>query len=62
MRLNLDIDNELLRKAQELSGERDATALVSEALNALIERKTARRLVRLGGSDAGLETIRRRRP
>lgn len=62
MRLNLDIDNELLRKAQELSDERDATALVNEALNALIERETARRLVRLGGSDTSIETIRRRRP
>jgi len=50
MRTTLNIDDDLLRQATELSGIAEKTALVRGGLRALIERETARRLDKLGGS------------
>ena len=61
MRTRLNIDDDLLAKATQLLGAMDRSALVSEALKALIERESARRLARLGGSQPALETAPRRR-
>ncbi len=61
MRTTLNIDDELLQKARLLSGLQEKTALVREGLKALIERESARRLARLGGSEPQLEPIPRRR-
>ena len=58
--ITLNIDDQLLAEAQHLSSETELAALVHEGLNALIERETARRLARLGGSEPQLEPIRRR--
>jgi Arc/MetJ family transcription regulator len=62
MRTTLAIDDELLAEAQELSGPMDKSALVREALKALIERESARRLARLGGTEPQLRPVPRRRP
>lgn len=62
MRTTLSIDDALLDKARELTGLSERTALVREGLKALIERESARRLARLGGSESDLEPIPRRRP
>jgi len=62
MRTTLALDDELLSEAQRLTGLTEKTALVREALRALIERESARRLARLGGSEPDLASIRRRRP
>jgi hypothetical protein len=40
---------------------KEKSALVREALKALIERESARRLARLGGSEPELEPVPRRR-
>jgi hypothetical protein len=61
MRSTLNIDDELLRRAAELAGENEKTALVRMGLEALIARETARRLAKLGGSEPKLQAIRRRR-
>jgi Arc/MetJ family transcription regulator len=61
MRTTLALDNELLEKAQAYTGLREKSALVREALRALIERESARRLARLGGSEPELMTAPRRR-
>jgi hypothetical protein len=53
MRTTLALDDELIAKAQALTGLQEKAALVREALKALIERESARRLARLGGSDPG---------
>lgn len=60
MRTTIALDDELLAKAQRLTGTTEKTALVREALGALIERESARRLSRLGGSEPELRTIPRR--
>jgi Arc/MetJ family transcription regulator len=62
MRTTLALDDELLARAQAFTGLKEKSALVREALKALIERESARRLARLGGSEPHLAPIRRRRP
>ena len=62
MRTTLNIDDELLAEARELTGTKERTALIHEGLRALIERESARRLARLAGSERGIEDIPRRRP
>ena len=62
MRTTLNIDDDLLEQAAALTGLTEKTALVRESLRALIERETARRLAKLGGSDATAKAPLRRRP
>lgn len=61
MRTTLAIDDELLAKARRLSGVQEKAALVREGLKALIERESARRLARLGGTESRLKKVPRRR-
>lgn len=61
MRTTLNIDDDLLDQAQRLTGIQEKAALVREGLRALIERESARRLARLGGSDPDLRPVPRRR-
>ncbi|HEV2397526.1 MAG TPA: type II toxin-antitoxin system VapB family antitoxin [Candidatus Sulfotelmatobacter sp.] len=62
MRTTIALDDDLLRIAQEYTGVSERTALIREALKALIERESARRLAALGGSMPGLKSVPRRRP
>jgi Arc/MetJ family transcription regulator len=62
MRTTLALDDELVAKAQTFTGLKEKSSLIREALRALIERESARRLAQLGGSEPGLKTPRRRRP
>jgi Arc/MetJ family transcription regulator len=61
MRTTIALDDELLDEAQALTGLREKSALIREALKALIERESARRLARLGGSEPELAPPPRRR-
>jgi Arc/MetJ family transcription regulator len=61
MRTTLNIDDELLAEAAELTGIKEKTFLVRLGLEALIARESARRLAALGGSEPNLEMIPRRR-
>ena len=61
MRTTLALDDELLAKARAFTGIKEKSALIREALKALIERESARRLARLGGSEPELEPAPRRR-
>jgi Arc/MetJ family transcription regulator len=62
MRTTLALDDELVAKAQAVTGLKEKSSLVREALKALIERESARRLARLGGSEPAIEAVTRRRP
>lgn len=55
MRATLTLDDALLEQAQSLTGIPETAAIIREALKALIERESARRLILLGGSDPGAE-------
>ena len=60
--VHLALDDELIAKAQAFTGLKEKSSLVREALKALIERESARRLARLGGSEPDLVAAPRRRP
>lgn len=61
MRTTIALDDDLVRTAQEFTGVEEKTALIREALKALIERESARRLAALGGTMPGIKSIPRRR-
>ncbi len=61
MRTTINLDDALLEHARSLSGVQERSALLREALTALIQRESARRLAQLGGSQPGLTPIPRRR-
>jgi len=61
MRTTLTLDDQLVAKAQAYTGLKEKSALVREALKALIEREAARRLALLGGSDPAASAGPRRR-
>jgi Arc/MetJ family transcription regulator len=60
MRTTINLDDELIAKAEKLTGQSEKTALVREALKALIQRESARRLALLGGSDPEAQYVPRR--
>ena len=61
MRTTIALDDELVAKAQAFTGFWEKSLLIREALKALIERESARRLALLGGSEPGLDAPSRRR-
>ena len=60
MRTTVTLDDELLARAEQLCGDLERSALLKEALRALVQRESARRLAALGGSEPELEPIPRR--
>lgn len=62
MRTTVTIDDELLKDAEAYTGITERSALIREALRALVAREAGRRLAKLGGSDPDATAGRRRRP
>jgi len=62
MRTTVTLDDDLVARAQEITGMQEKSALINEALRELIRLQAARRLARLGGTMPGLEVPERRRP
>jgi Arc/MetJ family transcription regulator len=60
MRTTLVLDDDLVAKAQAATGMTQMSALVREALVALVQRESARRLALLGGRERQLEVPSRR--
>jgi hypothetical protein len=56
MRITISLNDNLVRTAQEYTGFSNKTALLREALGALIQRE-ARRLASLGGTMPELKNI-----
>jgi Arc/MetJ family transcription regulator len=61
MRTTLIIDEALLRRALELTGLSEKTAVVRAGLEALIAREAGKRLAALGGSNPDMAAAPRRR-
>ena len=61
VRITIGIDDEAMARAVAYTGLRDKSELIRAALQALIERGSARRLSWLGGSEPRLMPVRRRR-
>ncbi len=51
MRTTIVLDDELLKRAEEYTGITERAALMREALKALIQRESSKRLALLGGFD-----------
>lgn len=62
MRATIDLDDDLIAQARALTGVNEKSDLVREALKALIERESARRLAGLGGSEPDAIIAPRHRP
>ncbi len=62
MRTTVTLDDSLVKRAKELTGLQENSALLREALKAFIARESARRLALLGGSQPDFEVPARRRP
>lgn len=62
MRTIVNLDDELFARAQKLTNIATKAELVREALKALVERESARRLADLGGTMPNIKDIPRRRP
>jgi len=60
MRTTLALDDDLVTEAQRLTGTTEKTALVRQALRALIERESAQRLAQLAGSEPAAKPVPRR--
>ncbi len=60
MRTTIALDDDLLAKAEALTGVTEKAALVREALRALIQRESAKRLALLGGTEPRLQAVPRR--
>jgi Arc/MetJ family transcription regulator len=61
LRTTIALDDDLIKAAQEYTGLVEKSALMREALKALIEREAARRLAALGGTSPAMASIPRRR-
>lgn len=60
MRTTLTLDDDLLLQAQQISGLTERSQLIREALLALIQRESAKRLAKLGGTQPELQPVPRR--
>ena len=61
MHTTLNLDEELIADAARLSGIREKSELIHEALRALVARESGRRLIALGGTMPDGWTPQRRR-
>jgi Arc/MetJ family transcription regulator len=61
MRTTVALDDDLVDEAQRLTGTTEKSALLRQALRALIERESAARLARLGGTEPAARPAPRRR-
>lgn len=61
MRTTVTLDDDLLARAEELTGIRERSALIREAVELLVRIESGRQLAALGGSDPGAEAAPRSR-
>ena len=61
MRTTININDEILKKASDLTGIKEKTQLVRLGLESLIALESSKRLARLAGTEKTLKPIPRRR-
>ena len=61
MRTTVTLDDELLARAEELTGISERSALIRDAVELLVRIETGRQLAALGGSDPAAEAAPRSR-
>jgi len=61
MRTTININDEILKRAAELTGIKEKTQLVRLGLEALISLESSKRLAKLAGTEKALKPVPRRR-
>ena len=61
MRTTVELDEDLIKKASEMTGITKKTQLLEEGLRALLRRQAYQHLARLGGTMPGAKAAPRRR-
>jgi Arc/MetJ family transcription regulator len=61
MRTTLNIEDDLIKRASQLTGVKEKTSLVRLGLEALISRESGKRLAKLGGTEKAVRAIPRRK-
>lgn len=61
MKITIDIDESIIKKAMALSGEKDVNSLIVKSLDYFVASESAKKLSRLGGTERNIKNIRRRR-
>ena len=61
MRTTVTLDDDLLARAEELTGIRERSTLIRDAVELLVRIETGRQLAALGGSDPAAEAAPRSR-
>jgi len=61
MRTTVTLDDDLLARAEELTGIRERSALIRNAVELLVRIESGRQLAALGGSDQAAEAAPRSR-
>jgi metal-responsive CopG/Arc/MetJ family transcriptional regulator len=61
MRTTVTIDDELLKRAHNLTGIKERSVLIRTALEDFVAKEAARRLILLGGTEPDLKAPPRRR-
>ncbi len=51
MRTTVTLDDDLIERAEAITGIRERSVLIRRALKEMIQREAARRLIAMGGSD-----------
>jgi len=59
MRTTVTLDDDLLARAEELTGIRERSALIRDAVELLVRIESGRQLAALGGSDQAAEAAPR---
>jgi len=59
MRVEVNLDDELVKRAEQLTGIDEISYLLRQALKSIIARESGRRLALLGGSDPDVQPIPR---
>lgn len=59
MRTTVTLDDDLLARAEELTGIRERSALIRKAVELLVRIESGRQLAALGGSDPGAKAAQR---
>jgi hypothetical protein len=58
MLTTVKLDDQLLACAEQLCGPLERSSLLTQALQALVRRESAKRLAALGGSESGIDPVR----
>jgi len=61
MRTTVILDDEMIKKASNLTGVTEKTSLIRLGLQALIAKESGKRLARLGGTEKKVAFISRRK-